>query len=175
MIRNKQGVGVTQVFVYIVAVITFALIMIFGFKAIFGFIKDTQKIELVQFKSSLENSIEQLHSEFGAVRTEQFLAPGHFQQICFLDLDYQHTPEQLQQLCALDSRACVTWEESRGYNLEAENVFLTSTESNLEIPRIKVYRIEIPDQGFLCLPIRNGKFTLILEGLGDRTRLSGST
>ena len=165
---NRQGEGVSQIFIFIITIITFALIMIFGFKAIIGFINDTQKIQLVQFKSDLENSIDQLHSEFGAVRKEEFFIPGDFKQICFIDLDYTPNPEEAAALCQLNQIACEVWKESSGFESEEENVFLTPPAE----ARIKVSRIGL-EQGVLCVPIRNGKFSLMLEGRGDRTKISG--
>ena len=164
---NNKGVGVSQIFVYIITITTFALIMIFGFKAILGFIKDTQKIEFVQFKTGLENSIEQLYSEFGAVRKEEFLAPTIYHQICFIDLDYSPTPDKVTALCELDPLACEVWKESSGFETEEENVFLRPSAE----ARIKVSRISL-EQGFLCVPIINRKFSLILEGQGDGTKIS---
>ncbi len=164
---DRKGIGVGQVFVYIIAIITFALIMIFSFKALFGFVANLQKVEFVQFKSDLENSIQQLHSEFGAIRQEEFFTPKHFQQICFIDLDYAPTSVEVSSLCDLDSIACNAWTDSSGFAMEEENVFL---QPPAEV-KIKVPRLEL-NQGFLCAPIRNGKFILILEGRGDRTKLS---
>lgn len=165
---NRRGVGVSEIFIYIITIVTFALIMIFGFKAILGVIKDTQKIELVQFKSDLENSVDRLYSEFGAVRKEEFLAPNTHRQICFIDLDYAPSPDEVAALCELDPIACEVWKESSGTETEEENVFLTPAAE----ARIKVSKISL-DKGFLCVPIRNGKFFLILEGKGDRTSISG--
>ena len=165
---NRQGAGVSQIFVYIITLVTFALIMIFGIKAILGFIQDAQKIEFIQFKSDLENSVEQLRSEFGAVRKEEFLAPGIFHQICFIDLDYVPSPEEAAALCQLNQIACQVWKESSGFETEEENVFLTPPAE----ARLKVSKISL-EQGFLCVPIRQGKFSLILEGQGDGTKVRG--
>jgi len=44
---NKKGLAIGQVFIFIVAAITFALIMIFGYKAISGFISSGEEVEFV--------------------------------------------------------------------------------------------------------------------------------
>jgi hypothetical protein len=165
---NKKAMGVSQVFIYILAIVTFSLIMIFGFKAIFGISDDINKIEFIQFKNDLENSVKQVSSEFAAVRNEEFRTSSVFQQICFIDLDYGPAPGEVEKLCDLDPVACFTWEESTGFSTEEENVFLTPSAK----VRIKVSRIEL-EEGFLCLPIRNSKFFLRLEGKGDRTKITG--
>ena len=42
---NKKAMGVGQVFVFIIAALSFALIMIFGYKMISSFITSGEKIE----------------------------------------------------------------------------------------------------------------------------------
>lgn len=167
---NKKGLGVSQVFIFIVAALTFSVIMIFGFKAITGFLKDAQKVEFVQFKVDLETSIKEVYADYGAVRREQFNPPAIFSRICFIDLDYNPNKLELDELCSYDPVACTVWQNSEGYNSEEENVFLTPP---AEV-RIKVNRISM-EKGYLCENIQGGVFSLILEGKGDRTHLSKIT
>ena len=56
-ISGKKGLGAGQVFVYIVAALTFALIMIFGYKIINDLIHTGEDVQFLQFKTSLETSI----------------------------------------------------------------------------------------------------------------------
>ena len=72
MIIGKKAMGVGQVFIFIVAAITFALIMIFGYKAISGFVSTGEDVAFVQFKTDLENSVRKIYTEYGAVRIESF-------------------------------------------------------------------------------------------------------
>lgn len=159
--------GIGQVFVFIVAAITFALIMIFGYKAITGFLKSGEDVAFVQFKTDLESSIKKIYTEYGSVRIEKFTIPAKYKQICFVDLD---KPYDLS-LCKLDQIACSVWEDSLDYDHVDENVFLKP----LAPVKIKVNRISIfSDDGknFLCVPIYNGIFSILLEGKGDHTELS---
>ena len=108
---NKKGLGVGQVFVFIVAGITFALIMIFGYNAISGFLKSGEDVAFVQFKTDLESSIKKIYTEFGSVRVEKFTLPAKYTQVCFVDLDAEYDDE----LCQFDQAACSVWESSSGY------------------------------------------------------------
>ena len=57
------------------------------------------------------------------------------------------------------------------YNAADENVFLTPPAP----AKIKVGRIQIDSEdgkNYLCFPIKQGSFTAVLEGKGDRTGLS---
>ena len=163
---NKKGMGVGQVFVFIIAAITFALIMIFGYKSIAGFLKSGENVEFVQFKTDLETSIKKIHTEYDSVRIEQFKASTKFNQICFIDLDYSPTEEEVAGLCKKNGFACTVWEESTGYDTADENVFLTPPSP----VQIKVHKIKM-ENGNLCLDINRGNFELVLIGKGDHTEL----
>lgn len=182
---NKRGMGVGQVFIYIVAALTFALIMIFGYKAISSFISSGEQVEFVQFKNDLESSIKKIYTEYGAVRKVTFTLPGRYSSICFVDMDYNNIEQERQQLCAANGIACDVWEEAanapqhgkKGYDVVDENVFLTPI---APVP-IKVHTISLAREdnegnvkplGFLCLPIVNGMFSLTVEGKGDHTEIS---
>ena len=164
---NKKGMGVGQVFLFIIAAITFSLIMIFGYKAITGFIDSGEKVAFVQFKTDLESSIKRIYTEFGSVRIREYRLPLKYEQICFVNLDAQANSD----LLAINPEAYSVWkranDDRRGYEEENINVFLIPPS---DVP-IKVFRIRM-ENDFLCPPIFNGRFSLLLEGRGDHTRLS---
>ena len=162
---SKKGVGIGQVFIFIVAALTFALITIFGYKAITGFLDRGEDVQFYQFKTDWERSIRSIYTEFGAVRLEDFHVPFRYSRICFVDMSapYDSAP------CVrgdLDPLACDSWQENSGYEGSSENVFL-----NPPAPvKIKVSKIEM-EQKFLCLNITSGTFRLHLEGKGSHTFL----
>lgn len=169
--RDKRGIGVGQVFIFIVAALTFALILIFGYRAITGFMKSGEDVAFVQFKTGLESSIKKIYTEFGSVRVERYTTPGVYSQICFVDMDKPYDPD----LCSFDQVACSVWKETseagKGYDGVDENVFLTPPAP----VKIKVYSISVEEKdekNFLCVPIKQGAFSMVMEGRGDKTLLS---
>ncbi len=185
---NKKAMGVGQVFVFIIAALSFALIMIFGYKMISGFIASGEKVEFAKFKSDLESSILKIYTEYGAVRVKDFRVPGNYNKICFVDMDWKATPEDIENLCKEDPLACSVWQDARtpdpnkdnkpgGYAAVDQNVFLTP----IALTPIKVYKISVvepvegsetgKDVGFICPEIKRGSFRLLLEGKGDKTQL----
>ena len=169
--RDKKGIGVGQVFVFIIAALTFSLILIFGYRAIGGFLKSGEEVAFVQFKTGLESDIKKIYTEFGSVRVERYSTPVTYSQICFVDLEAPYDSE----LCTFDQVACSIWKETseagRGYDGADENVFLTPPAP----VKMKVHRISIEDKNeknFLCLPIKQGAFSMVMEGKGDKTLLS---
>lgn len=169
---NKRGVGVGQVFVFIIAAVTFALVMIFGYKAINGFLESGEDVAFIQFKNDLESSVKKIYTEYGAVRIEEFTTPLTYEQICFVDMEYTPNEEEVSSLCAVNQVACSAWQVGSGSDFSGveENVFLTPSAP----VKMKVYRLEFvgEENHFLCIPIKNGHFSLALEGRGDKTKIS---
>lgn len=181
---DKKGLGIGQVFIFIVVAITFALIMIFGYSAITEFMKSGEEVQFIQFKTDLEDSVKGIYSDADSVSVEEFRPPSTFQQICFLDLDYGESNE-MEPLKEENPIAFSVWEDAQegckgksgnqiyGYGCTDENVFMTPPAT----VKIKVYRISIAEdefgpRGYLCLPVRKGLFSLRLEGKGGHTELS---
>jgi len=184
---NRKGVGVAQVFIFMLAAISFALIMIFGYRAVQGFLSSGEEVQLVQFRTELDSSIKKIYTEYGSVREENYKAPTNYQKICFVNLEYPATATDIANLKKEDFQAGLALEEARnfqineqkseaGYERVDENVFLSPSTERLT--QIKVYRISIGNESdtnaeypYACVPIRNGAFSLILEGKGDRTKI----
>ena len=187
---NKKALAIGQVFIFIVAAITFALIMIFGYKAISGFISSGEDVAFVQFKTSLETSVKKIYTEFGAVRVEQFQAPTKYTQICFVNMDFQGEMEGLKEfsLTAYDTYDTAKSDYNRkdelnrpdlssAYAASDQNVFLKpAATAPIKIHQIKLEEKQadnkVEEVGFLCEPIRQGSFTIVLEGKGSYTLLS---
>jgi hypothetical protein len=166
---NNKGMGIGQVFIFIISAITFALIMIFGYQSISQFIESGEEVAFVQFKTGLENDVKKIYTEFGSTRISEYNLPSEYEQICFINMDEEYNSATDSELCDKDPIACSIWQDSEGYNSTEENVFLRPA---APVP-IKIYEIEIDsgEKNFLCLPITNGGFTLYMEGRGDHTLL----
>lgn len=173
MFSSKKALAIGQIFIFIIAAITFAVIMIFGYKIINDFLHKGEEVAFAQFKNDLESSVKRIYTEWGAVRVEEFRTPLKYEQICFVDLGYQPDPNEIESLCEKDQAACLAWEDALaaddGYNAVDQNVFLQPPG-----PVIKVYKISFPqgEGGFLCEDIENGHFSLVLQGMGDKTQIS---
>lgn len=166
MSSDKKAIVIGQVFIFIIAAITFALIMIFGYGAISDFIEKGETVEFYQFKSDLETSIKKIYTEYGSVREKTFVLPTKYEQICFVDLSKVSPPDCTDKLN--DVYACDVWDTAGGsYDGADENVFLDP----IAPVKIKVFKISMGSDS-LCLKVDKGRFKLRLEGKGDRTHLS---
>ena len=187
---GKKGIGIGQVFVFIIAAITFGLITIFGYQAISGFLQSGEEVAFVQFKTELESSIKKIYTEYDSVRKKDFTTPTNFERVCFVDLEYNPDPdnplavqEEIAELCDIDPVACGAWKSVVDeYPVDPAVRFAAADQNVFMKPpspvTLKVHKISIYDsdgtrkvKGYLCEPIKNGRFPVILIGKGDRTGL----
>ena len=182
MTWNKRALGVGEIFVFMLAAVTFIVIMIFGYQAIQDFMNKGEKVQFYQFKTDLETSVQKIYTEYGAVRTVKFQTPARYTQICLVNMDAPADP----RLCQYDQIACDVWSEAEqapkavfadgssetGYDKVEQNVFLQPAgEVNIKVAKIG-FNPEL-GQNFFCFPIHNGIFTLTLTGKGDHTEIYG--
>src|SRR3989344_5519750 len=87
---SKKGIAIEMVFVFILAAVTFALILIFGYKSISGFLGTGEEVTFIRFKTDLESSIKNIASEYEAVRIQEFNPPLNYEKICFIDTNFYY-------------------------------------------------------------------------------------
>jgi hypothetical protein len=175
--RSKKGMGIGQVFVFIVAAITFSLIMIFGYRYVTEFIDKGEQVEFIKFKNDLELTIKKIYTEYGAIRITEMNIPSRYEQICFVDMDYPQElkNQEIEELRKINFIAADAWKDVDSYETTDQNVFTTPSSD----VKIKVYDITLKKYvenvgtqvGFLCYPIVGGRFTLNLEGKGSHTEI----
>lgn len=164
-----------QVFIYITAVVVFAVVLIFGYKAITGFLDKGEQVAYVTFKTDLEKAVKNVYLDYGTVVTynarNPMMVPSAYKRVCFIDLDYEG--DKLHSgLCQLGSDdyhavACGVWQSTHSWAEGDQNVFLEP----LGMGPIKVYKIKMAE-GYVCLPAVQGRIEMRLEGMGSYTLIS---
>ena len=179
---DRKGVAIAQVFVFIVAAITFAFITIFGYQAISDFISSGEEVAFIQFKNDLEGSVKKIYTEYGAVRVETYRLPIGYERICFVNFDFLGGMDGLREISpyaydlydtALEDRDRVD-DDKTLYELTQQNVFLMPPSQH----KIKTIPITIMDYssgnqiGYLCEEINKGRFSIVLQGKGSHTEIA---
>ena len=165
----KKKSQAEQVFVFMVAIILAALILLYGYKAIFGkegLLKRTEQISLTNFESKISSSIKSISYNPGDVRLMNFDVPSKYKKVCFVQLNYPN--KQSSGICQSENQnynpvICNAWTTEGN----KQNVFFVPM---ADIP-IYVSTLEIT-AGYLCVPVNSGTISLKLEGMGDRTKIS---
>jgi hypothetical protein len=167
--KMRKGGQISQAFIYIMAVIVFAIVLIFGYKAINFFIDKGDQFSHVSFKKSLEGAITDIATDYNSVTVynskNQLRVPSEVDEVCFLDLD-----EPFPGSCpaGLSIIACDAWKTYGSWEESEANVFMQPPGA---LP-IKVGRIKMDDQNdFLCFDT-NGRLDMRLTGKGSHTLIS---
>lgn len=160
---SKKSQIHAQIFIYIVAIILFSFILIYGYNAVKGFKERSEQIAYIKFKTDLISTVKRISPDYGTLKREEFFIGGEYLKVCFVQSYKQ--------------------EENRGYILPRiddfivrdsvddrvnKNVFLftTTLQESFDVGKINV------TDGYLCIDIRNGKAKIQFLGKGDHTHIS---
>ncbi len=163
--KNCKAQIMGQVFIFLLGILLATLILLYGYRAISGFIGGTQRISLVKFKTNLESAVRTISTQYGDVDKLELNLPSTYQKVCFVQTGYAGLSTGL---CSnthqdYDPIICDVW-TTPGND---QNVFLIPM---AESP-IKVLPLEI-DGGYICVSSIQGRVTIRLQGLGNRTKVS---
>ena len=81
----KKGQIAGQIFIYVIAVVVVGLIIAYGYSAIKGFSQKGEQVEYITLKSSLENSVKAIVSDYGSIKRPDISVPGKYEMICFVN------------------------------------------------------------------------------------------
>lgn len=161
---SKKGQIYSQVFIYVVAVILFVFVLIYGYNAIRGFRERSEQIAYIKFKTDLASTVKRISPDYGTLKKEDFFIGGDYRKVCFVQS--HETPSNLADI--IHSREDYIVEDSVRSNV-GKNVFLftdTLQESFDAGP------INTTGNGYLCLKVENGKIKVQFLGKGDHTLIS---
>ena len=148
----------SQVFIYILALILIAFILIYGYNAIQNFRKRAEQVACLKFKNDLINSIELVSNEFGSVKRKDMELCSNYKKICFVETYLSpNIPNDVDPII----------KDSMLSN-SGRNVFLVENivKESFDAGKISVE----PD--VLCIKAVNRRISLRLEGKGDHVDLS---
>lgn len=150
--RRAQMIG--NVVMFAMAGIIFALILLYGYRSIKGFLERSEDVALATFRNDFVNSVEAIKRDYGSVAKIELTLPGKYTRVCIVD---PLNPSTLQQDYP---RLYQAWQTG------SENIFITPPSPQ----PVKIEDITV-DNGYFCVETA-GKITLWLEGLGDRAKIS---
>ncbi len=162
-IFNKKGDITGQLFIFILALVLFGLILIYGYKAIKTFGEKGRETAFIEFKDSLETAIKTSLMDYGSVKKFKLNLPFEYTEICFIDLETIATKaNKLNELAG--ARPLIYNAVESG---TSQNVFLMP----MALTELKVEKLDI-SEGYLCIWNTKLGITLRLEGKGDRVVVS---
>lgn len=153
--KKAQILG--QVFIYILTIIIFGIILLYGYRAIKDMGARADQVLLIQLKKEMVNAIEK--TDYGSVTKQELTLPNKYGEVCFVDLNRPANGLSEHPL-VYDS-----WDD----NVEA-NMFLIKDKTTVD--SYYIGNIEITNPYYRCVKAVQGKVTLRLEGKGRLVELS---
>ncbi len=168
---SKKSQIHAQIFIYIIAIILFSFILIYGYNAIKGFKEKSEQIAYIKFKSDLSSTVDRISSDYGTLKREEFFIGGEYSKVCFVqsyekDENYDNILNNIRNSSDYDPFIDDSFE-----NNVVDNTFLLTTGAPeaFDVGKINV------SNGYLCVDIKNGKAKIEFLGQGDHAFISSWT
>ncbi len=160
---SKQSQITVQVFVYIVAIILFSFILIYGYNSIRGFKERSEQISYIKFKTDLISAVDRISPDYGTLKREEFYIGGEYNKICFV----QSYKKAVNFVDDVDWNGDLIVKDSVESGVEKNTFLFTNTlQESFDIGPINV------SDGYNCALVRNGKVKIQFKGEGDHAYIS---
>lgn len=149
---------VNQIFIYIIAIVIFGLILLYGYKEIRNLTTKSKTVSYIQFKTQLENKIESSKS-YGDIKIPTFNIPYGVDEVCIINTEQDpNSTFQSNYPIIADS-----WPDKNN------NLFLLPIIEQNEPLMLDDIVLE---SNYLCIRPFQGKIKLKMEGLGNKVEIS---
>ncbi|MFH1054018.1 MAG: hypothetical protein V1740_06390 [Candidatus Woesearchaeota archaeon] len=191
----RKGQFVGQIFVYILMLVVFAAILMFGFVSVKKLIDRGEDIEINKFKLDLKRLIDS-NIHYGTTEVKVINIPAYFKEICFIDRGvYENPPNPDPNTINFDERdidplnpnkclfgivktECYDHDKIKDLlvDFSDSNAFLFPRgDDNEFIGDLEIeHDLEIPGsyyKKYNCMEIVDSKVKIRFEGKGDRVKL----
>ncbi|HII71472.1 TPA: hypothetical protein HA265_01830 [Candidatus Woesearchaeota archaeon] len=182
--KSKKAQVAGQIFIYIIAIVVVGLIIAYGYSAIKSFSQKGEEVEYINLRTSIENSVKAIASDYGSIKRPDFDIPGKYEMVCFVEKGLSAATIDSAAICDRNAAAtlmpgeadkffqpivCSAWKTGR------DDVFLIpdgSESFNLDTTIVISETEPSASHHFLCLDVVNNKIKLQLKALGDRVEIS---
>jgi hypothetical protein len=155
--KKAQIIG--QVFIYVITIIVFGIVLLYGYRAIGNMSNKADQVMLIQLKKDIANAVDK--TDYGSVVKYDLTLPGKFNEVCFVDLSSDaNNAMQTNYPLVYDS-----WRDK-----VSANMFLIEDKGTIESSYIG--NIIIDDPYYFCTKGTQGRLSVRLEGKGTKVRLS---
>jgi hypothetical protein len=154
-----KGQAISQIFVYFLTLVIVSFILFYGYRSILTFKEKSDQVSFLQFKKSLQNTVEVLSVDFGSVSVKEFIVSDNIKEVCFVR-NYPNTP-------IVSGTNYPLLEDSVNSGVD-KNIFLVDdgVAESFFIGGIST------EEDLLCTRVIGGAIKLRMEGRGDHTFIS---
>lgn len=160
---SKRSQIPSQIFIYVVAIILFSFVLVYGYNAIKGFKERSEQISYIKFKTDLISTVKRISSDYGTLKREEFFIGGEYKEVCFVQ---SYKPPT--NLAANIPNPLI--KDSVGSGVDKNTfLFTTKLQESFNVGKINVTN---ENKGYLCIDTVNGKVKIQFLGKGDHALVS---
>ena len=156
----------TQIFIYVIAIVIFSFVLIYGYNAVKGFSQRSDQIAYIKFKTDLLSTVKRVSPDYGTVKREEFFIGGEYSKVCFVR-SYSMRLASDKALVLSDISDQIVWDSVNSDVNKNVFLFTTTLQESFDVGPINV-----STKGYECIDIKNGKAKIQFKGEGDHTYIS---
>ncbi|MFH1439785.1 MAG: hypothetical protein ABIG89_04410 [Candidatus Woesearchaeota archaeon] len=162
--KFKRKSQVEQMLFYILAIFVIGMILLLGVKYIGKLLKQVETIDLVEFKTSLQDDTDVMVTKYGSWKVKTYVVPKELKKVCFFTADKYKSG--CIDLPDLDPVMCDAWQSG------SQNVMTVPfvLESPINLTKMIVDK-DIP-QGYKCFAVSDRKLSVKMTGIGNGVMIS---
>ncbi|MBT4824851.1 hypothetical protein HN695_01215 [Candidatus Woesearchaeota archaeon] len=150
---------IQQAFFYILAIFIIGTILLLGVKYVGKIMDQLHTVDLVTFKTSLEDDSEVMAVKYGSWEKKDYIVPKDIKKMCFFTIDpiYSNKCDQYEEL---DPLMCDLWQSGQ------ENVIAVpfmELESGINLTNMEVKNIA----GYHCFAVAEKRISIKITGKGN--------
>jgi len=167
-----------QIFIYVLTLFVVAFILVYGYSTIMDFVTKSDDVILIQLRTRMTSLVSKMSTEYGSVdRRNDLIVPSKYKEVCFVDTKTitactTGNPNCFRLLPADRNRYPIMENSIKDGTMK--NMFLIKemTDVSYFIGNITVTNPTNPQYKYFCIPVRQGRIQVQLEGTGSNTKIS---
>jgi len=157
MKKKAQNIG--QILIYLIAIITVGVILLFGYNALRELMTSSDDITKIKFEQDLRSTIKSVTNQYGTYKPVELRLSNEYKEVCFLKNYGPITGTSIDDL--LEG---YTFIRDTFTDQVTKNVFVLRFDNQIESYNIE--QIDVGEQ-FKCFEVDRGTVEFGIEGMGD--------
>ncbi|MCX6706555.1 MAG: hypothetical protein NT001_00215 [Candidatus Woesearchaeota archaeon] len=159
---SKRAEIPDMVFVYVMAAVIIAMILLFGYKAIGKLMETTSVTETAKFKVDLKNILTE-DTTYGKNDFVRIRIPSGYEELCFVKSNLDSSNDAVKEFLKRYPQALDIAES-------ANNVFLGNSNGKIDsfsVSTFEIYPGSAYGEDAFCVREQSGELKFRIEGMGD--------
>ena len=171
----KKGQVAAQVFMFLLAMIIFSMVVLYGYRAISKIGQTRNEAVLIEFKDRLVSQAKQVTLAYKDVKRVQLSLPSEFDEVCFVDIAQLVEPGNIDRYRQLGDEYPIIYDSVES-GVEANVFTIPQSPISINLPNIQIDEVQgmpaTEGGSWFCMKNQGGIIVLRMEGIGNKVKIS---